>query len=314
MIDVVVLFFVLGVLARVMRSDLRIPEALYETLSIYLLLAIGLKGGLELSKRPLADLAPEIVGVVLLSFCIPLIVFPFLRVLRFGTQDAGAIAGHYGSVSVVTYAVAVATLSRAAMGHEAHAALWVALMEGPGLVSGILLARSANLGTVRWGAIARDVLCGKSVVLLLGGLTIGAIAGEEGVAPIAPVFLGPFKGVLAFFLLELGLVAGGKLGALRQYGFRLLVVGLGLPPVLGLLGVFLGSVLGLETGGAVLLGTLAASASYIAAPTAMRIAVPEADAALSITAALAITFPFNLIAGIPLYIAYAEWLVPGGIS
>ncbi len=308
MIDVVVFFFLLGVLARLVKSDLRLPEALYETLSIYLLLAIGLKGGIELSKQPLVALAPQVAACMALGFAIPLLLFPLARALRLGRADAAALAAHYGSVSVVTFAVATAALARQGVAYESHAALWVAVMEAPGLVTGILLARMGSGGAGDWRRLAHDVLFGKSVLLLMGGLAIGAVAGVEGTAPIKAVFIDPFKGVLALFLLELGLVAGGRLAEVRRFGAAVLVIGLGAPPLLALAGAFTGLALGLSTGGVALLATLAASASYIAAPTAMRIAVPEANAALSITAALGITFPFNIVVGIPLYIALAQRL------
>jgi uncharacterized protein len=311
MIDAVVYFFLLGVFARLVRSDLRLPEALYETLSIYLLLAIGLKGGIELSKQPLAALAPQVLACMALGGAIPFVLFPLLRVLKLSGVDAAALAAHYGSVSVVTFAVATAALARQGVAYESHAPLWVAVMEAPGLVAGILLARWSGRGDgsgARWGTLAHDVLFGKSVLLLLGGLAIGAAAGEVGTAPIKAVFIDPFKGVLALFLLELGLVAGGRISEVRRFGAAVLVVGLGAPPLLALAGAGVGMALGLSTGGVALLATLAASASYIAAPTAMRIAVPQANSALSITAALGITFPFNIVVGIPMYIALAKRL------
>lgn len=314
MIDVVVLFFLLGVFARLVGSDLRLPEALYETLSIYLLLAIGLKGGLELSRQPLGALAPQVAACMALGFAIPFLLYPALRALRLGAIDAAAVAAHYGSVSVVTFAVATATLARAGIEHESHAALWVAVMEAPGIVAGILIARwvqrrsaaEAAPAAGGWGALAHDVLFGKSVLLLAGGLLIGAVAGDAGVAPIEAVFVTPFKGVLALFLLELGLVAGGRLAEVRRFGAAVLAVGLVAPPLLALLGAVTAVLLGLSTGGVAVVATLAASASYIAAPTAMRVAVPQANAALSITAALGITFPFNILVGIPLYIELAR--------
>ncbi len=312
MFDVVVLFFLLGLVARLVKSDLRLPEALYETLSIYLLLAIGLKGGIELSKQPLAALAPQVAAAVALGFAIPFALYPLLRGLRLNGYDSAALAAHYGSVSVVTFAVVTAALTREGIAFESHAPLWVAVMEAPGLVAGILLARWGAQGEAgerkptRWGALAHDVLFGKSVLMLMGGLAIGAIAGEAGTAPIKAVFIDPFKGVLALFLLELGLVAGARLGELRRFGAPVLVVGLLAPPVLALAGAAVGVLLKLSTGGVAIMATLAASASYIAAPTAMRIAVPQANAALSITAALGITFPFNLVLGIPLYIQLAK--------
>ncbi len=318
MIDVVVFFFLLGVLARLVKSDLRLPEALYETLSIYLLLAIGLKGGIELSKQPLAALAPQVAACMALGFAIPFALYPLARAMRMAAADAAALTAHYGSVSVVTFAVATAALARQGIAYESHAALWVAVMEAPGLVAGILLARMASRGEAPdaagrgrrsgWGDLLHDVLFGKSVLLLMGGLAIGSIAGEAGTAPIKAVFIDPFKGVLALFLLELGLVAGARLGEVRRFGAVVLVIGLGAPPLLALAGALVGLALGLSTGGVALLATLAASASYIAAPTAMRIAVPEANAALSITAALGITFPFNVVIGIPLYIRLAQGL------
>lgn len=314
--DIVVGFFVLGVLARLVKSDLKLPDALYETLSIYLLLAIGLKGGLELSRQPILALLPQVLACMALGFAIPVALYPGLRALRLSAADAGALAAHYGSVSVVTFAVATAALTRAGVAYESHAPLWVAVMEAPGLVAGILLVRlgqraapdAKSTRTTAWGALAHDVFFGKSVLLLAGGLTLGALAGDAGVAPIAPVFLEPFKGVLALFLLELGLVAGSRLGELRRFGATVLVVGLVAPPLLALAGLGVGVALGLSTGGVAIMATLAASASYIAAPTAMRIAVPEANAALSITAALGVTFPFNLIVGIPLYLRLAQEL------
>jgi uncharacterized protein len=313
MVDVVVFFFVLGVLARLLKSDLRLPEALYETLTIYLLLAIGLKGGIELSKQPVLALAPQVLSCMALGFAIPFVLYPLARALRLSVVDAAALSAHYGSVSVVTFAVASATLTRKGIGFESHAPLWVAVMEAPGLIAGILLARlgrDANTAQprTRWTALAHDLLVGKSVLLLLGGLVIGAVAGVEGTAPIKAVFIDPFKGVLALFLLELGLVAGAKLAEVRRFGVAVLVIGLLVPPLLAVAGALLGVALGLSTGGVALLATLAASASYIAAPTAMRMAVPQANAALSITAALGVTFPFNIVLGIPMYIVMAQYL------
>ncbi len=310
-LDVVVLFFLLGLFARLVKSDLRLPEALYETLSIYLLLAIGLKGGIEMSKQPLLALLPQVGVCLALGFAIPFLLVPVLRRIGLNRPDSAALAAHYGSVSVVTFAVAVAYLQQKGVAAEPHAALWVALMEAPGLVAGILLARTGAAATpgaqaVNWRELSHDVFLGKSVLLLAGGLAIGAVMGESGTAPIKPVFIDPFKGVLALFLLELGLVAGARLGDLRRHGLRLVAFAVIAPLFLSLLGAGAGHLLGLSVGGVALMATLAASASYIAAPTAMRIAVPEANAALSITAALGITFPFNIVVGIPLYLKLAQ--------
>jgi hypothetical protein len=249
-----------------------------------------------------------------LGFAIPFVLTPVLRALGLSRVDAAAMAAHYGSVSVVTFAVASAYLAAQGVETEAHAALWVAIMEAPGIVAGIVLARlgikdaSGAKSRINWGELGHDVFFGKSVLLLAGGLLIGTVMGEAGTAPIAPVFMAPFKGVLALFLLELGLVAGGRLGELRHHGMRIVGFALIAPMVLAFFGAVTGVLLGLSTGGVAILATLAASASYIAAPTAMRMAVPEANAALSITAALGVTFPFNIVLGVPLYLGMARWL------
>lgn len=312
MIDVVILFFLLGVFGRLVGSDLRLPEALYETLSIYLLLAIGLKGGIELSRQPLMNVLPEVAAVAILSFCIPLLLFPLLRLMRFDAADSASIGAHFGSVSVVTFAVVTASLARQGIAYESHAPLWVAVMEAPGLIAGVLLARLSmgEQGQSRgqWASLMHDVVFDKSVLLLLGGLVIGAVAGEGGLAPVAAVFIDPFKGVLALFLLELGLVTGGRLKEIGRYGVRVIILGVAGPLALSVLGATLGWLLGLSAGGIAVLATLAASASYIAAPTAMRIAVPQANAGLSITLSLGVVFPFNVVIGIPLYIKMARYL------
>lgn len=315
MIDAVVLFFILGVIARLGKSDLKLPQALYEALSVYLLLAIGLKGGIELHKQSLAAVLPQILACMALGALIPVLMTPVLKRMGFSGVDSAVLAAHYGSVSVVTYAVASSYLQRQGVAFEAHAALWVAVMEAPGIVAGVFLARrelnklkapDAAAKQGNWHELAHEVLFGKSVLLLAGGLAIGAVMGEAGLKPIAPLFTDLFKGVLALFLLELGLVAGAQLGEVKRYGFRLLAVGIVTPLILALMGATVGRGLGLSVGGIAILATLAASASYIAAPTAMRMAVPQGNAGLSIAAALGITFPFNIVVGVPLYTWLAQ--------
>jgi uncharacterized protein len=314
MIDAVVLFFVLGLVARLGKSDLRLPEALYETLSIFLLLAIGLKGGVELARQPLASVLPAAAAALTLGAAIPLLLYPVLRAAgRLGVADAASIAAHYGSVSVVTFAVAMALLTQRGIGAEPYMPLLVALMEAPGIIVGIVLARALTHSgegrpPLRWGPLLHEVVFGKSVLLLLGGLAIGAIAGPTALAPVEPLFVNLFKGVLALFLLEMGLVVGGRLGDIRRAGPFLVAFGLLVPLLLGALGATVGHLVGLSLGGTALLATLAASASYIAAPTAMRVAVPEANPALSIGVVLGVTFPFNITVGIPLYLGMARWL------
>jgi hypothetical protein len=308
-VDPVVLFFLLGVIARLVRSDLRIPEALYEALSIYLLLAIGLKGGVELARAPLGLVLPQALAAVALGLAIPFLLFPVLaRLGRLARPDAASIAAHYGSISVVTFAVALSFLNGLQIGAESYMPLLVALMEAPGILAGIVLARIGSRERIAWGRLTHEVLCGKSVLLLLGGLAIGALAGPQDIGPIEPLFMTLFKGVLALFLLEMGLVAGGRITDLKRAGPFLVVFGLLAPPILGALGAVVGHLIGLSLGGTALLATLAASSSYIAAPAAMRIAVPEANPALSIGVSLGVTFPFNILLGVPLYLQYARWL------
>lgn len=310
-LDPVVLFFLLGVFARLLKSDLRLPEAMYEGLSIYLLLAIGLKGGVELSKHPIGPLLPQVGGVMLLGVLLPLIAYPVLRGLgRLPKPDAASIAAHYGSVSMVTFAVATAFLVDRGVAHEEYMPLFVVLLEVPGIMVGILIAKLGAGGGIRWGALAHEVFLGRSIVLLTGGLAIGWLSGPEALAPQTKLFFDLFKAVLALFMLEMGLVAAGRIRELRRAGAFLLAFGTIVPCVFAVIGVLTGRAIGLSPGGAMLLGTLAASASYIAAPAAMRIAVPEANPSLSLAAALGVTFPFNIVFGIPMYHRIAAALVP----
>lgn len=297
----VILFFLLGLLAGVMRSDLKIPAVLYESLSIFLLLAIGLKGGVELARQSLSALVLPVLVVVGVGALIPLIAFPVLQRLgRLSRADAASVAAHYGSVSVVTFAVAGAYLSGVGQAFEGYMVVFLVLLEFPALMIGVWLARrGANAG--RQGKVLHEVFAGKSIVLLLGGLVIGWLAGADGLKPLDRVFFDLFKGLLAIFLLEMGLVAASRLGDLRRAGAFLIGFAVAMPLFAGALGALTATLLGLSVGGAALLATLYASASYIAAPAAMRIAVPEANPALSIGASLGVTFPFNLVVGIPTY-------------
>ncbi|MDP4652527.1 MAG: sodium-dependent bicarbonate transport family permease [Haliea sp.] len=302
--DPVVLFFLLGVTAGVLRSELRLPVQVYELLSIMLLLAIGMKGGIELARQPFLQLVPQMLAVIVMGFILPLLSFPVLLAFgRLPRADAASIAAHYGSVSVGTFAVVVAYLGSREVDFEAYMPLFVVLLEIPAILVGIVLAKGlASGGKLRESA--HEVLLGKSIVLLVGGLIIGWIAGADGLAKLAPLFFDPFQGLLALFLLEMGLVTASQIGTLRRYGVFLLAFGVLTPVLSALIGLGLALVLGLSLGGAVVLATLAASASYIAVPAAMRISVPEANPALSLAASLGVTFPFNVLFGIPLY----HWL------
>ena len=308
----VILFFLLGAIAGFVRSDLKIPGVLYESLSVFLLLAIGIKGGVELARYPLLDVAMPALVVVVAGALIPLAAFPVLRRMgKLSRADSGSIAAHYGSVSVVTFAVGSAYLARLGEAAEGYMTVFLVLLEFPALVLGVMLARRGEHGTP-WAKVLHEVFAGKSIVLLLGGLAIGWVAGPDGIAPLDRLFFDLFKGLLAIFLLEMGLVASSRFGDLRRAGFFLVVFATLMPLAAAGLGLITGLLLGLSVGGITLLATLYASASYIAAPAAMRIAVPQANPALSIGAALGITFPFNLVVGIPLYHRCAQYLHHAG--
>lgn len=308
----VVLFFLLGVIAGLAKSDLKIPTAVYEALSVYLLLAIGITGGVKLAESTLLPLILPGIAILLVGCLIPLICYPVLQFGGLKRADSASLAAHYGSVSVVTFSVAVAFLAQAGIDYEGHMVVFLVLLEIPALVVGILLARAGMAGKTRWGKTLREVFFGKSIFLLIGGLIIGFAAGPDHIGPLEPLFFDLFKGLLAFFLLEMGLVAASKIADFRYYGKFLIGFAIVMPVFSAILGVLLGWGLGMSLGGTLLLATLYASASYIAAPAAMRIAVPEANPALSIGAALGVTFPFNIFVGVPLYFWMAEWLYSMG--
>lgn len=303
-IDPVILFFLFGLAAGLLRSELKLPSALYESLSIFLLLAIGLKGGQGLATQPLAPLIPQIGAVIVLGVAQTLIAFAVLHSLgRFGRADAAATAAHYGSVSVATFAVVVAWLGARNIAFEPQMAILLVIMEIPAILVGIVLARGVSRQT-DWRVLGHEAFLGKGVTLLLGGMAIGWAAGPDGLAPVKGLFFDLFKGVLALFLLEMGLIVSRQVGELKRRGIVLIAFGLGMPLLSALLGLGTGMLLGLSVGGLTVLATLAASASYIAVPAAMRIAVPEANPAISLAGSLGVTFPFNILAGIPLY----HWL------
>jgi len=313
-----VLCFGLGALACALRSNLRVPAPVFEAVSIYLLLAIGLKGGAELAETGWAEIAAPAGAALALGLLIPVWCFVVLRRLaKFSVADAASLAAHYGSVSAVTFIAVVSYLERAEIPHEGFMTAILALMEAPAIVVALLLARMAEARTARgegdapppgFGAALHEVVSAKSFLLLVGGLVIGGLIGKAGLAPVRPFFGDLFLGFLCLFLLELGIVAAEKADAAWKAGGRLLAFALVAPLVNGGLGLLAGQAAGLSQGGAVILGTLAASASYIAAPAAVRLALPQANAAYSLAAALAITFPFNVVIGIPLYAALAAWL------
>lgn len=303
----VVLAFVLGLVAHWVRSDLEIPDAFYQGLSIYLLLAIGLKGGVAIAETPLSELLAPIALTFVLGVATPFSAFFLLRSFgRLGRIDAAATAAHYGSVSAVTFLAAIEAARIAGLATNGYLPALVAVLEVPGIIVGLLLARQQRAGGIK--AALHEVVAGKSIFLLIGGMVVGALCGPVKIDAVAPFFIDPFKGVLCLFLLELGIVAGRRLGDARRAGWRLIALGCVLPMVHGLLGAAAGVLVGMEPGGAAVLGAMVGSASYIAAPAAVRIALPKASPGIYLTLALGITFPFNLAIGIPVFLTFAEFL------
>ena len=304
--SVSVLVFALGFLAARFKSDIRIPEPVYQIISVYLLFGIGLKGGVSLSNSNGTGIVLPLIATVVLGTMIPLLAFASLRfVKKLSEIDRGAISAHYGSTSLVTFTAALVFLENANIYYEGFATTLLTVMEIPGIIVGIFLATRHLSREVSWGKSLKEIVLGKTIILLVGGLLIGALSGQAGYERVTPFFVDLLPGILALFLMHLGYLAGAQAHVVREVGIGLGIFAIIFPIFAGALGVIAGSLAGLSVGGATILGVLSASASYIAAPAAVQIAVPEANASLSITASLAITFPFNLLFGIPILKAIA---------
>lgn len=308
----VVLFFVLGFAAVLVRSDLAIPEAVAKLMSIYLIIAIGLKGGVEVASHGASmDLMLAAGLAVALSFLLPVPAFWLLRRLgRLGRTDAAAVAAHYGSASVVTFVTAREILTAQGLSPAGYLVAMLALMETPAIVTGLLLARAGGAGAAERGGahLWHEVFANASVVLLIGSFGIGALAGADGFSAVKPVFDTAFRGILCLFMLDMGLIAARRLLQARQLTWRLALLALALPLINGTIGAALGTWIGLDVGSAAALAVLAASASYIAVPAAMRLALPEADPGIYLTMSLGLTFPFNILLGISFFTALARWM------
>ena len=318
-LSVPVLVFLLGVISVRLKADLRLPDPVYQATAIYLLFAIGLKGGVALRAAEPADVLLPIVVAVALGIVIPVAVFLVLKwVTRLNAIDRGAMAAHYGSTSLVTFTAALVFLDALDVSYEGFMPTLLTVLEIPGIVVGLLLAkRYASTRSRVEDAISRDsvsrdwireVVLGKSVLILFGGLVIGFLTGVQGYEQVEPFFGGLFTGVLALFLLEMGVLAGRRLSDIRTAGPGLIIFAIVFPVFAGTLGIISGYLAGLSMGGAMILGVLCASASYIAAPAAVRLALPEANPGITLTSSLGITFPFNLIVGIPIYYLVAQAL------
>jgi hypothetical protein len=309
----VVLCFALGLLSALARSDLSVPEAVAKGLSLYLLFAIGVKGGVSVSSYGFSGtLAAALLVGAFLSAMLPLLAFYLLHhLVRLDKLNAAAVAGHYGSISIVTFVAASSLLEARGIAAEGYLVAVAAIMEAPAIVSALwLVARDSGSATRMDSTLWREILLNGSIVLLLGSFVVGIIIGDDGMAEIESFIVSPFKGVLCLFMLDMGLVAGRSLTQSRQFvSARLVAFGLTMPVISAFVAVPFAMLLGLSAGGATLLMVLCASASYIAVPAAMRVALPEANAGIYLTSSLAVTFPFNLVIGIPLYLAIAQSIV-----
>ncbi len=311
-----ILFFALGFFAQLVRSDLKFPPDLTKALSIYLLVGIGLHGGMELAKVDPAGAIGAVVAAVGLGLGLPVIAYLILLLaVRIDRLNAAAIAAHYGSVSAGTFVTAIAFLESLKVPYESQPVIMLAIMESPAIIIGLVLANMARRGNGNGHdkrvsrELVHDAFTNGSVVLLLGSMLIGAIAQPAGLNKILPFYETMFMGVLSLFLLDMGMEASRRIGDFGKVGPSLLVFGIAMPLLGGAIGLAVGHwVLGFGVGGTLLVAVLAASASYIAVPPAMRLAIPEASPALFLTLSLGVTFPFNIVLGIPLYFGAAQWL------
>ncbi|MEM1211184.1 MAG: sodium-dependent bicarbonate transport family permease [Planctomycetota bacterium] len=320
-----ILFFGLGMLATAVRSDLEIPKPMARFLSLYLLIAIGLKGGAELRAAGLDLHIILTLGVAVASaFVVPIWTFFLLR-LKLDAPNAAALAATYGSISAVTFITAEAFLENQEIASSGYMVAAMALMESPAIIVGVLLARhyapatrptpsdslpgpTHHATSLNLGELLREAVCNGAVLVLLGSMVIGAIIPDDNMAAITPGFKAPFTALLCVFLLDMGLVAARKLGDLKTGGAFLIGFGILAAPVHAALGIGLAALLQLPVGDALLLAVLIGSASYIAVPAAMRLSVPDANPSIYVPMALAITFPFNVTLGIPLYLAAIQAL------
>lgn len=307
-----VLMFLLGLGSVLLRTELEVPQPLPKLFSLYLLIAIGLHGGYELSKSGITlDVLKVLLLAMFMAVIVPIYAFFILR-LKLDVYNAVAIAATYGSISAVTFITAGSFLNSLGQNYGGYMVAAMTLMESPAIVIGLILltlfAKRNNNSHIEWKEVFRESFLNPSVYILMGTLLIGFITGEKGWKAMDPLFGVLFKGMLAFFLLDMGIVAGRRIGEIKKVGVFLVAFGILLPIFNALLGIFLAKLFGLSKGDAFMFSILCASASYIAVPAAMRLSVPEANPSLYVTMSLAITFPFNISVGIPLYYFFINWL------
>jgi hypothetical protein len=302
-----ILFFFLGMMAIFVKSDLEIPPPIPKLFSLYLLFAIGFKGGVELAKSGVNQaILLTMLAAMLMACAVPVYTFFILRI-KLDPYNAAAIAATYGSISAVTFITASSFLQQLGISFDGYMVAALALMESPAIIVGLILV---NLFTSEkeedrefsWSEVLREAFLNGSVFLLVGSLVIGVLTGEHGWQVLSPFTQDMFYGVLTFFLLDMGLVAAKRIKDLGKTGPFLISFAILVPIVNAVIGLAIAKLINMPQGDALLFSVLCASASYIAVPAAMRLTVPEANPSLYISSALAVTFPFNIIVGIPLYL------------
>lgn len=302
-----ILFFFMGMLAVFWKSDLEIPQPLPKLFSLYLLLSIGFKGGHELADSGInLQIALTLIAAILMAAIVPVYTF-FILKLKLDNYNAAAIAATYGSISAVTFITASSFLEKLHISYGGHMVAALALMESPAIIVGLILVRVFTPKTedekeFSWGKVMHEAFLNGSVFLLVGSLIVGLLTGDKGWEKLQPFTQGIFYGVLTFFLLDMGLIAAKRIKDLSKTGSFLIGFSVFIPIINAILGILISKVLGMGEGNGLLFAVLCASASYIAVPAAMRLTVPEANPSLYVSMALALTFPFNIIVGIPLYL------------
>ena len=308
-----ILFFFLGLSAVAVKSDLEIPQTISKFLSLYLLLAIGFKGGVELSHSGInAEVVSVLLAAIIVATIIP--VYCFFIIKKFvSVHNAAAIAATYGSISAVTFITATAFLDGLSIDYSGYLVGAMALMESPAIIIGLILYRmyftDDNKESLSWKKTWQEACFNGSVFLIVGSLLIGFLTTDAHAQSLKPFTNDLFKGILAFFLLDMGLIAGKRLKVLKETGPSLIIFAIGIPLLNACLGIFTSYLLGISIGDALLLTVLCASASYIAVPAAMRMSIPQANPSIYVTMSLVITFPFNIIIGLPLYLTIIRYLM-----
>ncbi len=315
-----VLAFFLGILAVYLKSDMKLPDGVYVVLSFFLLFALGLKGGAQLRETALIKLIVPLCGTFILGCCLPFVAFFSARFSKLSRSDSAALAAHYGSVSVVTVMASLVFVERVGNPADGFMTALTAVLEIPGIIIGLLLGTQGKINSSKGPATPntkkaksisqriRELLVSKSVFLLLGGMFIGIVCGQKGIEPVKSFFVDPFKGVLVLFLLDMGILAGQRLKDIGDYKKFVLMFGICIPILNGLIACIFAKIMGFAVGNMCVFACMAASASYIAAPAAVRMSLPQANPGIYLTSAIAVTFPFNLTIGIPLYYFFSLYL------